>query len=101
MHLSIIVPAYNEEKTLSTLLLTLMKEVPAVKEVIVVDDGSQDHTAQIAEEFSKEFHQIHLIKQPYNQGKTAALRTGFAASTGEIVLVQDETWNTTLPIFQC
>ncbi len=89
MRVSVIVPAYNEEKTLAQVLLALMREVPDIYEVIIVDDGSKDRTAQIAEEFSQEYQTMKLIRQPHNMGKTAALRTGFAASTGDIVLVQD------------
>ncbi len=89
MRLSIIIPAYNEESTIANVLSALIHEVPEVHEIIIVDDGSTDRTAQIAETFCEQHPQMHLIKQPQNQGKTAALRTGFAASTGEIVLVQD------------
>ncbi len=89
MRLSIIVPAYNEEKTISAVINALLKEVPDVFEIIVVDDGSKDQTAPIVQSLSQEHAQIRLIQQPSNQGKTAALRAGFAASSGEIVLVQD------------
>ncbi len=89
MRLSIIMPAYNEEKTIASVLNALIREVPDVAEIIVVDDGSKDRTAQMAEAVSQKHPQIRLIRQPQNQGKTAALRTGFAASTGDIVLVQD------------
>jgi glycosyltransferase involved in cell wall biosynthesis len=54
-----------------------------------VDDGSCDQTAQLAEELGQFHPQVHVIRQPSNMGKTAALRTGFAASSGDIVLVQD------------
>lgn len=89
MQLSVIVPAYNEEKTLSSVLTALLREVPNVYEIIVVDDGSKDATAQIAKEFSNRYPQVRLLSQPQNMGKTAALRAGFAASTGDIVIVQD------------
>jgi len=89
MRLSIIVPAYNEEKTIASVLEALMKEVPDLYEILVVDDGSKDRTAEIAEEFSRRCPQVCVIRQPENMGKTAALRTGFAASSGEIVIVQD------------
>lgn len=89
MRLSIIVPAYNEEKTISNVLTALLREVPNVYEIIVVDDGSKDRTAEITEELAKQSPQIHLLRQPMNMGKTAALKAGFAASTGEVVLVQD------------
>jgi glycosyltransferase involved in cell wall biosynthesis len=70
-------------------LTALFREVPNLYEAIVVDDGSKDNTAQIVEEFCQEIPRVRLIRQPSNQGKTAALRAGFAASTGEIVIVQD------------
>lgn len=89
MRLSIIIPAFNEEKTIADVLTALAREVPEVSEIIVVDDGSTDGTFQIAEEFCQKLPQMRLIRQPCNQGKTAALRAGFAASTGDVVLVQD------------
>jgi glycosyltransferase involved in cell wall biosynthesis len=89
MQLSIIMPAYNEEKTIEKVLQALLQEVPDIYEIIVVDDGSTDRTAQIAEAVKQQHSQIKLIRQTTNQGKTAALRSGFAASTGDIVLVQD------------
>jgi glycosyltransferase involved in cell wall biosynthesis len=89
MRLSVIIPAYNEEKTIAAVLTALFREVPNLYEAIVVDDGSKDNTAQIVEEFCQEIPRVRLIRQPSNQGKTAALRAGFAASTGEIVIVQD------------
>lgn len=89
MRLSVIIPAYNEEKTIASVLSALLREVPDLHEAIVVDDGSRDNTAQIVDEFCQEIPRVHLIRQPKNQGKTAALRAGFAASTGDIVVVQD------------
>ena len=89
MRVSVIVPAYNEEKTIADVLTSLLKEVPTIYEIIVVDDGSKDQTAAITDSMAREHQQIRLICQPRNMGKTAALRTGFAASTGDIVIVQD------------
>ena len=89
MRLSVVVPAYNEEKTIAEVLTTLLKEIPDVYEIIVVDDGSRDQTSAITEEIARLHPVIHLIRQPMNMGKTAALRTGFAATSGDIVLVQD------------
>lgn len=89
MHLSIIIPAYNEEKTIGEVLGALVREVPDAHEIIVVDDGSIDNTYQVVESFCGKIPQLRLIRQPRNQGKTAALRTGFAASTGDVVIVQD------------
>lgn len=89
MQLSIIMPAFNEEKTIVKVLHSLLKEVPDIGEIIVVDDGSTDRTAQLAESLTHQYPQIKVLRQPKNGGKTAALRAGFAASTGDIVLVQD------------
>jgi glycosyltransferase involved in cell wall biosynthesis len=89
MRVSVIVPAYNEENTIASVLNALLREVPDVHEIIVVDDGSKDRTAVLAEEFAQTNHHIRLIRQPCNMGKTAALKAGFAASTGDIVMVQD------------
>jgi glycosyltransferase involved in cell wall biosynthesis len=89
MRLSVVMPAYNEENTISSVLLSVLRELPDVYEIIVVDDGSKDRTAALAEEVCQQHPQIQVIRQPYNQGKTAALRTGFAATTGDIVVVQD------------
>jgi len=89
MRISIIVPAYNEEKTIANVLNALLREVPDVFEILVVDDGSKDQTAQITERLVQQHSQIRLIRQVPNQGKTAALRAGFAASSGDVVLIQD------------
>lgn len=87
--LSIIVPAYNEEKTITNVLTAILESNPDLHEVIVVDDGSKDRTAELAEAFILNQPRVRLIRQPKNAGKTEALKTGFAASTGDIVIVQD------------
>lgn len=89
MRISVVVPAYNEERTILDVLTALLREVKDLHEIIVVDDGSTDRTAELTEAFQKDHPQVRLIRQPRNMGKTAALRAGFAATTGEIVLVQD------------
>ncbi len=87
--LSVIVPVFNEEKTILGVLQALEKALPASHEVIVVDDGSADGTAAIVEKFADKHKTVHLIRQPQNKGKTAALVTGFSESRGGIVIVQD------------
>lgn len=87
--LSIVIPAYNEARTLRAVIERVLVCVPDVFEIIVVDDGSQDDTAEVARQASAEHPQVKLTPHAHNQGKTAALRTGFAASQGDIVLVQD------------
>lgn len=86
---SVIVPAYNEENTINNVLTALIMSIPNLHEVIVVDDGSKDRTAELVEAFIHGHPRIRLIRQPKNGGKTEALKTGFAASTGDIVIVQD------------
>jgi glycosyltransferase involved in cell wall biosynthesis len=89
IQLSIIIPAYNEENTIGRVLDSLFRELPNVYEIIVVDDGSKDHTADIVSQYASSYPCVKLIQQPVNQGKTSALRTGFSACSGDIVIVQD------------
>src|SRR5215469_15533114 len=84
--LSVVVPCYNEEATVHELLSRVLAS-PCVAEVIVVDDGSTDDTVSVAK--SVEDQRIRLIEQPYNMGKGAALRRGFAEATADFVIVQD------------
>jgi glycosyltransferase involved in cell wall biosynthesis len=86
--LSVIVPVYNEASTLEIVVQRLLR-LSVVHEVIVVDDGSTDATPAIAERLAATQPRVSYYRQPRNAGKTAALRTGFARSTGDIVIVQD------------
>lgn len=87
--LSVIVPAYNEENTILAVIESILKALPDVHEVIVIDDGSSDRTAEIVKAHVDSYPCLHFIQHPQNKGKTEALKTGFAASTGDIVIVQD------------
>ena len=84
--LTAVVPCYNEQATILTLLERVCQS-PWIHEVIVVDDGSTDATRRLLTTVTDP--RVRTILQPYNQGKGAALRTGFAAATGEYVVVQD------------
>ena len=86
--LSVVVPAYNEENTLTHIVEKLLR-VPDVLEVIIVDDCSRDGTLAIAKSLESRYSQVCVVKHERNMGKTAALKTGFAATKGEIVVVQD------------
>ncbi len=84
--LSVVVPCYNEQGT----ILTLLKHVadsPWVREIIVVDDGSTDDTRQILNDLGSST--VRVVLHDRNQGKGAALRTGFGHATSEFVIVQD------------
>ena len=89
LSLSVIIPAYNEEKTILAVLGSLLKQIPDVHEIIVIDDGSKDETVRLVEEFIAAQPRVRLIRHPANRGKTEALKTGFSVSTGDIVIVQD------------
>jgi len=87
--LSLIVPAFNEEKTIETVLNRIFEFIPDVHEVIVVDDASADRTPDVCHEYGVRQPRVKLLRHKTNLGKTAALQTGFAAVTGTIVVVQD------------
>lgn len=86
--LSVIVPAYNEQATLAQIVEKL-RGVPYLLEIILVDDCSTDQTNAIAQLLAQKYSNVRAIRMPVNSGKTAALKAGFAASRGEIVIVQD------------
>jgi len=88
--LSLIIPVYNEEKTLGEILGKVIKvRFPIKREIIVVDDCSQDNSLKIAKKFEKKYKEIKLIKHKKNKGKGAALRTGIKKATGTIIGIQD------------
>ncbi len=91
--LSVVIPAYNERATIHNLLqkvaaAPLPPEVAL--EIVVVDDGSKDGTRELLREIATNGEPpLLLIEQPENRGKGAAIRTGFAAATGDVLLIQD------------
>ncbi|HYM10032.1 MAG TPA: glycosyltransferase family 2 protein [Bryobacterales bacterium] len=86
--LSVVIPVYNEAKTIGE-IIDRVERVDIAKEIIIVDDGSTDGTRQRLEEIRAGHPGVVAILQPYNMGKGKALRTGFAAARGEYVIVQD------------
>jgi glycosyltransferase involved in cell wall biosynthesis len=86
--LSVVVPAYNEEPTLAEVIRRVLA-LPEVSEVVIVDDCSSDQTGAIARRLAETDPRIKLARHNVNLGKTEALKTGFALTTGEIVIVQD------------
>jgi len=85
--LSVIVPVFNEEKTIRE-LLDRIQAVPLEKEIIIVNDGSTDQTSKLLEEFSTQ-RNVRLLAHERNQGKGAAIRTAIPEITGEMALIQD------------
>ncbi|GAA5494302.1 Glycosyltransferase involved in cell wall bisynthesis [Rubritalea squalenifaciens DSM 18772] len=86
--LTVVIPAYNEEKTVAQVIEAVL-QVDLVGEVIVVDDCSKDKTAEIVSKISESEPAVHLLRHEVNQGKGAALRTGFQGATLPYVIVQD------------
>ena len=86
--LSIVVPAFNEAATIEEVLRRVAaQELGGPYEVIVVDDGSTDGTAEVAE--SAGIDGVRVVRQPANRGKGAAVRAGIAQTSGGIVIIQD------------
>src|SRR6266700_6794185 len=88
MKVSIVIPCYNEKDTIEKIVVRDCAAAIESREIIVVDDGSQDGTqAVLKEKISKLVDKV--IYHPVNRGKGAALRSGFAAATGDFIVVQD------------
>src|SRR6185436_3638340 len=86
--LSVVVPVYNEASTLEEVVGKLLS-VPCLLEIVVVDDCSSDGTDEVARRLSEIHSQVRVVRHQRNSGKTAALKTGFALTAGDIVIVQD------------
>jgi glycosyltransferase involved in cell wall biosynthesis len=86
--LSVVVPAYNEEGTIARVIRRLLA-VPHLLEIIVVDDCSTDGTFERASSVAAEHSEVRILRHEKNLGKTAALKTAFAATRGGIVIIQD------------
>jgi glycosyltransferase involved in cell wall biosynthesis len=85
--LSVLIPVYNEERTLER-LLDAVEERPEVSELVIVDDGSTDRTPEILS--ARDFKvTARVIRHERNRGKGAALRTAISAASGDVALVQD------------
>ncbi len=91
VRLSVVVPCYNEAQTLRKCLdrLLAIRDASLELEVLVVDDCSTDDSASIAREFASTCNDVTVLIHEVNQGKGAALRTGFKNATGSIVAIQD------------
>jgi glycosyltransferase involved in cell wall biosynthesis len=86
--LSVVIPAYNEEGTLLSVAQRVLRQ-PNVFELVIVNDCSTDSTGRIADEIALADQRVKVAHQATNHGKTVALKTGLAMTTGEIVVIQD------------
>jgi len=92
MTYSIVIPAYNESKRLGATLekvLAYVRQQAWDAEIIVVNDGSRDNTAEIARGFAKNNHAVRLVENPGNRGKGYSVRNGMLNARGDIVLFSD------------
>ncbi len=89
--LSVVIPCYNEEKTLEKCVERVLQiaDESLALEIVIVDDCSSDHSAAVAKRLEERHGEIKLLRHEKNQGKGAALKTGFRNATGDYVAVQD------------
>ena len=87
--LSVLMPAYNEAETIGEVLRRVLRIPVALREIVVVDDGSTDATASIVEAVMREDARVRLLRQPHNQGKTAAIQRALDEATGDLIIIQD------------
>jgi glycosyltransferase involved in cell wall biosynthesis len=86
MKISVVIPVFNEQDTIAEVVSRVRRALDGRdSELVVVDDGSTDGTRETL----RKIDGVRLIEHPQNQGKGAALRTGFAAASGDVVIVQD------------
>lgn len=91
MKLSIVIPIYNEERTIRDLVYSVegANKLGLDHEIILIDDFSSDKTPEIISKIYSDNPSLIIVKHSFNQGKGAALRTGFKKARGDIVLIQD------------
>ena len=90
MKISVIIPCYNEEHTILKVIRLVHESLNRYEyEIILVDDASKDNTKMLLEEYSRSDEKIEVIYHDINSGKGAALRTGFNAAIGDVVIIQD------------
>jgi glycosyltransferase involved in cell wall biosynthesis len=90
--LSIIIPAYNEQTSLETLVIKVTKIILPEnykKEIIIINDCSKDNTLEIAKNLIKKYSEIKVLNNDINLGKSQTVRKGILASTGDFVVIQD------------
>jgi len=88
LRVSILIPVYNEARTLEA-LIDKVRAVPLSREIVCVDDASSDGSQAILDRLHAEGKIDQVLRHPVNRGKGAAIRTAIAAATGDVVVVQD------------
>lgn len=88
MRISVVIPVYNEEPTI-TEIVSRVQAVDLQTEIIIVDDGSTDGTSAHLDTIGSTFENVRIFRHEKNRGKGAALRTGLAEASGEVIIIQD------------
>ncbi len=89
MKVSVVIPVYNEASTIEKLVGRVIDAWPAEKEIVLVDDFSNDGSRELLNKLGDSHDQIKVFYHDRNKGKGAALRTGFSSVSGDIVIIQD------------
>ena len=86
--LSVVMPVYNEQETLHSIVEAVQK-VPINKELVLVDDGSTDASRAMLAELEQQHDNVRVFLHECNKGKGAALKTGFSQARGSVIVIQD------------
>ena len=89
MKLSVVIPCFNEEKTLKLIVERVLNYKEIEKEILIVDDCSTDNSKSIINELSNKYSEVRGIYLEKNLGKGSAIKKGFDLVSGDIVLIQD------------
>jgi len=89
MNISVIIPCFNEEKTISKVVNQVILQESIIKEIIIIDDKSTDNSKEKIEKISKTNQKIKFFFKDKNEGKGSAIKKGIELSTGDIILIQD------------
>jgi len=97
--LSVLMPVHNAQSSLAATVqqvLEVVSELTETFELVIIDDGSDDATSEVAHELTHHYPQVHAVFHRHCQGREAAIRSGFQHSTGEIIFLCDEISEATL-----
>jgi glycosyltransferase involved in cell wall biosynthesis len=89
INLSVVIPCYNEEKTISVILERIKAQKNLLIEIIIIDDHSNDNTLNELKKISQIYPDIKIVRHEKNMGKGSALKSGIKLATGNIILIQD------------
>jgi glycosyltransferase involved in cell wall biosynthesis len=89
INLSVVIPCYNEEKTISVIVERIKAQKNLLIEIIIIDDHSNDNTLNELSKIAQIYPDIKIVRHEKNMGKGSALKSGIKLATGNIILIQD------------